>query len=64
MVMLLLTLTGNHLTATDWTTLDIATGHMKLSLEDSAIVARLTVCAPNRQPPDHNAAAGAPVLRP
>ena len=38
--------TRNHLTTADWTALNIATQNVKLPLENAAIMARLSVCAP------------------
>jgi hypothetical protein len=38
--------TINQLATTNWTTLNIATKNMKLTLDNSAVVAWLSVCSP------------------
>ncbi len=42
----IIALTKNHLTATNWTTLNITTKNMKLTFDNSAVVAGPSICSP------------------
>jgi len=42
----IIALTSNHLTATNWTTFNIATEDVKLRLQNSTVMARLTISTP------------------